>query len=205
MRRIRFSGLCLAGVCAVFAATSASASAALPEFSGPFPKAFTSTSGASTLETVKGTKFTCKADTNTGEITGPKEGHVTIKFTGCESSGLACNSSGAAPGEVITNVLTVTLLYTNRERKTVGLQLSSPPTGAPFMEFSCGAIPVSVRGSVTGGLTPVNKPVKPPLGRFTLKFAKAKGLEVSVGGPVEGSRFTSTDKLKFGEVVEVKA
>lgn len=205
MRRIRFAGALVAG-CAALALAPAVAAAALPEFSGPFPKGFTSTSGVTTLQTAGGTKVVCKADTNAGQMTAPKEGTVTFTFTGCESSGLPCNTAGRASGEIVTNDLTATLLYRNRERRTVGLRLSSPPTGAPFMQFECAGVAVVVRGAATGALTPVNKPVKPPKGHYVLKFAKAKGLEVSVGGgPAETSTFTATDNLFFSELTEVKA
>jgi hypothetical protein len=207
MRRIRFATL-LGLALAALATVPGSALGALPEFSGPFPKAFTSTSELTTFETVSANKVVCKADTDTGEITGPNAGIVTIRLTGCESGGLACNSAGAAVGEIVTNVLTATLLYRNRELKTVGLELASPPTGAPFAEFTCGggALRVVIRGAALGALTPVNKKVKPPKGHYTLKFKKAKGLEMSFGGgPPEGATLTSTDKLTFGEVTEVKA
>ena len=57
MHRLRTTGLALMAVIALSALAAASASAALPEFvptAGKFPVKFTDTSGAGTLETVKG-------------------------------------------------------------------------------------------------------------------------------------------------------
>jgi hypothetical protein len=217
MTRIRVVGLCLFAAFAIAAVASASASAALPEFGGPFPKPFTSKSKKSTFETVKGTKVTCTVDTNAGEITGPKTGTVTVRFTGCRSSGLPCQSKGAAPEEIVTNVLSMTLGYISKAKKEVGIDLSSP-TGAPLVEFECAGFPVQIRGSVIGRITPVNKKVTPPK-PFLLKFAQTGGkqkitkfeagpisvLEGSFGGPFEEVGFASTDELTFAEVVEIKA
>src|SRR6185312_17164249 len=48
-----------------------------------------------TLETVGGTKITCKAETSKGEYTGLKTiGNMVAHFTGCETAGLKCNSAG---------------------------------------------------------------------------------------------------------------
>src|SRR5262249_44726420 len=84
MTRARKLGLCIAAVLAVSVAAASSASAALPEFVGPFPAPFTAKSGATVLETVKKAKITCLSDTGSGEVTGPKTGSVTIVLKGCE-------------------------------------------------------------------------------------------------------------------------
>jgi hypothetical protein len=216
MARIKIAALCLTATFAVGAVAAASASA-LPEFSGPFPKPFTSKSGVSNLETVGKKRVKCKADTNTGEITGPNAGQVTIRFTGCESSKFLCNSPGAAAGEIVTFPLTTTLGYVNRETKEVGLDLSNP-AGALVMEFQCANIRGVVRGSVIGKITPINKPVKPP-SKFTVKFIQKAGkqsitafaggppdiLETSFGGPFEPSGLTSNDSIAFATPVVIVA
>jgi hypothetical protein len=195
---------------AVSAWAAASASAALPEFSGPIPTTFTAKSGATTLETVKGAKITCTADTGGGEVSGPKTGTIKLTFTGCELVTLAlpCNTVGVPPGEIITNTLLMTLGYISIEpKKEVGIDLSTA-TGAPLMEFVCGALKVSVTGSVIGKVLPINKLVKPPA-HFTLKFTQAAGKQkpthfsggpidvpfTSFGGPFVESGLTSTDTL----------
>jgi hypothetical protein len=216
MAHIKSVALCLMTTFAVGAVAATSASA-LPEFTGPFPKPFTSKSGVSNLETVGKKRVKCVADTNTGEITGPNAGHVTIRFTGCESSKFPCSSPGAGAGEIVTFPLTTTLGYVNRVTKEVGLDLANP-AGALVMEFQCGNIRGSVRGSVIGKITPINKLVKPP-GKFTVKFLQKAGkqsiiefaggppdiLETSFGGPFEPSGLSSTDSIAFGSPVTIVA
>jgi hypothetical protein len=217
MKRTTIVGLCVVAVFSVSALTAASASA-LPEFSAPFSKPFTSTSGASLLETVAKAKLVCKADTNVGEVTGPVTGMMTITFTGCSLKKVPCNTLGSAPGEIVTALLAFTVGYINKANKLVGMDLMSS-TGKPFMEFVCGAGTRGlVVGSVVGRITPINVKVKP--GKvFTLHFTQSKGvqkpvkleggpvdvLETSFGGPFLESGLMSTDKVKFGEVVELKA
>jgi hypothetical protein len=211
MTRTITAAIYVVAILSIGAVAAASASAALPEFSGPFPKAFTSTSKASTLETVGKTKVKCEADTNAGTITGPNAGNLTITFTGCQTKTIPCNSPGAVPGEIVTHGLTSTLGYINRELKEVGIDFSNP-AGALVLEFQCGPATAGVvRGSVIGKITPVNKLVKPPA-HFTVKFAQKKGiqtigkfeagpldiLETSLnGGPFEPSGLNSVDLVKF--------
>lgn len=188
MTRIRTAGLFTLVALALGACSAASALAAPPEFVGPVPVPFTAKSGVTTLETVKGAKVTCKADTAAGEVTGPKTGTIKVTFTGCEfvTLGLACNTVGVPPGEIITNTLVMTLGYISEPKKEDGIDLSIP-TGAPLMEFTCGPVKAVVQGSVIGKVTPVNKLINPP-GHFLLRFVQAKGKQNPAhfeGGPVD--------------------
>jgi hypothetical protein len=217
MKRTRIAGLCLVAVFSMSAFTATSASA-LPEFSGPFSKPFTSTSGASLLETVTKVKLVCKSDTNVGEVTGPATGTMKITFSGCSLKKLPCNTVGLSPGEIVTAPLAFIVGYINKATKEVGMDLMSP-TGKPFMEFVCGSGTRGlVIGSVIGRITPINVKVK--AGKvFTVHFTQSKGvqkivkleggpvdvLETSFGGPFVESGLASTDKIKFGEAVELKA
>lgn len=210
MTGIRRLGLCCIAVLAVCATTTASASAALPEFV-PSPMPFTAKSGAVSLETVSKAKISCTSDTATGEVTGPKAGTATIKLSGCElvTLGLTCNTVGAPPGEITTVSLLMALGYISAPKKEVGLDLSTA-TGGPLMEFVCGPLKVLVEGSVIGKVTPVNKLIKPPA-HFTLKFAQSAGkqkpthfesgpvdvLSTSFGGPFLESGLVSTDTVTF--------
>jgi hypothetical protein len=217
MTRIRTVSICLLAAFVSSAVAAASASA-LPEFSGPFPKAFTSTSKTTILETVGKTKVKCAADTSTGEITGPTAGIAMLRLTGCESKTFPCNSPGAAAGEIVTHPLSITVGYINRELKEVGLDLANP-AGALLAEFQCVNLVAVMRGSVIGKITPVNKLVKPGA-HFSLKFAQKAGaqkivkfaggpvdiLETSFnGGPFEPSGLGSTDVVSFKEPVLLKA
>lgn len=216
MKRMRVMGVCLVAVLAVGAATATVASA-LPEFTGPFPKTFTSTSKASLFETVGGTKTKCTADTNTGAITGPQSGEIQIMFTGCKLGKTPCNTPGAAPGTIVTNMLSMTIGYINKAKKVVGADLVEPTSG--FLAYGCGPlIFVRVQGSVIGRITPINKLVTPSE-VFKLKFAQALGaqkypnleaspvdiLESSFGGPFEVTGLASTDAILFGEPVTLLA
>jgi len=215
MKRMRTLGPFLV---AVFATSAVSASAALPEFTPPFPKPFTSKTKMTLI--VGKTKVKCAAGTNKGQITGPQTGTVTIALTGCEALGFSCVSPGAGgSGEILTSVLSGTLGYINRATKEVGFDLSSPPTGAPFTTFTCGNLTATVQGSVIGKMTAVNKKIKPPM-HFSLRFLESKGkqqithldggpidvLATSLGGgPFQESALVAPDAITFAEVVEIKA
>jgi hypothetical protein len=211
MRRARTIGLCCAALVALSAGMTASAAAAPPEFTGPFPTPFTSKSGVTVLETVKKATITCTADTGSGEVTGPKTGTMTITFTGCEfvTLGVMCNTVGVPPGTIVTAPLLTALGYINGPKKEVGVDLSTA-TGGPLMEFTCAGLRVTVAGSVIGKITPVNKVVAPP-GHFSLRFTQAAGkqkptkfeaqptdvLFTSFGGPSQESGLSSPDVVSF--------
>jgi hypothetical protein len=215
---MRIARLCIAAACAVGLATTASASAALPEFTGPFGKPFTSTITPTLVETVGGTKVTCKGGTDSGEVTGPQTGFMTMIFTGCSSTKVPCNSPGSASGVIATSALSMQIGYIAKATKKVGADLV-PATGGLFMSYGCGtALQARVTGSVIGLLVPVNKPVTPSK-VFYLHFVQSLGvqkvtklegapidvLETSFGGPFEGTGLKSTDKILFGETVTLIA
>ncbi len=217
--RSRIAGLCLVATLVTLIVSVTAASAALPEFLGPFPNKFALTSGKTTLETVTGLKVTCKKDAANGEVAGPKTDSVTITLTGCVLNGLVCNTPGVAAGEIITSPLLSTLGYINRAKKQVGDSLENP-TGAPFTQFICGSgLTITVTGSVIGRIKPVNTLITPPK-HFKIAFKQAVGkqkptkleggpidvLGVAVnGGPSEEAGLSSTETLTFATPTEVKA
>lgn len=218
MNRIRTTGLCLVATLAIGGVMAGSASAALPEFSPPFSKTFTSTSKGNLLETVGGAKTVCPGDTATGEITGPQNGQIKITFTGCKLKKIPCNTPGVAPGTIITPLLIMKINYINKANKEVGIDLIEP-LGSPVMQYACGsATRAVVIGSVIGRITPINKIVTPPK-PFILRFAQAAGaqkvtnleggpidvLETSFGGPFEGTGLASVERMKFGAPVKLIA
>ncbi len=217
MKRLR-AGLAFAAVLAVGASGAVSASAALPEFSGPFGKTFTSKSGPSRLRAVGGKRVLCAADTNVGEVSGPKTGVVTVTFTGCAMKKVPCNSPGASAGEIVSPTFAMKVGYINKSKKTVGIDLTEPG-GATFLLFSCApGTRVAVIGSVIGRITPVNQLVTPSA-TFTLSFIQIGGiqkvqklegepvdtLETSFNGPFETAGFGSQDQILFGEPVMLAA
>ncbi len=220
MRRTAILGICLVAVLAVAATTASVAAAALPEFTPPFPNMFTSTSKATTLETVGKTKLKCTADTNKGEVTGPSTALVTISFTGCAIvHGPRCQSPNGVAGEIITDGLLGTLGYISRVPKEVGLDLSTA-TGAPLAVFFCGEdVTGEITRSVIGKITPINKVIKPS-GHATLKFAQKAGhqaVTMFLGGPLdvpflklglapsEEAGLSSSDKIVFASPVMIVA
>lgn len=218
MMRFRIIGLCLMAGIAGSAIVSASACAALPEFSGPFPKSVTSKSGIALIETVGGAKASCQAGTNTGEVTGPKTGTTILRLTGCVVLSFKCTSPGAAEGEIVSNPLSITLGYINKALLDVGVSLESA-TGGPIAEFKCGPVDVTETGSLIGRITPIDKVVK--AGKpFKLKFTQRKGkqkpnkfeggpidvLMASVdGGPPEEAGVSTKVELTLNEAGEIKA
>lgn len=198
--------------------TAASPALALPEFSGPFPKTFTATSGAALLETVTAVKVTCKTDVAAGEVTGPQSGTIQITFKGCKSGKSPCNTPGAAPGIIATGILAVRFGYLNKAKKLVGADIFEP-AGGPIFYYGCSsAMSAKVIGSVIGQITPVNKVVTPSE-VFKLKFQQALGiqkwgsleggptdiLETSYGGPFEVTGLANTEAVLFGEPVVLSA
>jgi hypothetical protein len=149
---------------------------------------FTSTSGKATLETVPpgSHKVECASDTDTGEFTGHKTDTTTVRFKTCEALGFPCKSTGAAAGEIVTNVLKSELGFINKRAKTVGDALS-PLTAANLAEFECAGITIVVEGSVIGSITEVNA------SEYTLTFTQTKGVQnpTSLEGEPEDVLFTS--------------
>jgi hypothetical protein len=219
MKRTRRVCSCCMAVLALGAGVAASASAAPPEFTPPFPNPFTSKSGVTTLETVKKATIMCAADKGVGEVTGPKTGSLTITFSGCQfvTLGVMCNTVGVPPGEIVTASLLMTLGYINGPKKEVGIDLSTA-LGGPVMEFTCAGLRVIVDGSVIGKITPVNKLVKPP-SHFALRFTQVAGkqkptkfeagppdfLSTSFGGPFAESGLSSPEELSFASPVMIIA
>jgi hypothetical protein len=155
----------------------AAAVPAKPRFEFPaVKKHVTSEGGAAMLETVAGTKVTCKAVTNSGTI--PTDGanavrEATVTFTGCEADGFKCKTAGAAAGEVQTNLLKGQLGYLGAvESGKVGVDLV-PEAGELLAEISCagGFAKAKLRGDLIGEIAPLNVATK----EFSLTFKQATG------------------------------
>jgi hypothetical protein len=170
------------------------------------------------LQTVGGFKVICKADRNTGEVTGPTTVIMTITFIGCTNGRASCQNAGAL-GVIVTTPLVGTLGYVSMVPKVVGLDLSSPP-GGPFMSFVCGEDQsVQVFGSLIGKVTPINKTIAPGE-LLKLTFAQKEGhqqikmllggpLDVPMtsvfGGPLQESGIATSDLLAFAAPIRVIA
>jgi len=109
-----------------------------------------------TLETVGGTKITCTGESGPGEYKNSKEvGKVEPLFTGCSTSGIPCNSVGQGEGIIKTSplggVLGVEKLGLKEGKlepalNKLAVELHSE--AGNVAEFSCGGLPVVVKGSV---------------------------------------------------------
>jgi hypothetical protein len=189
---------------------------------GPGPLAkFTGTSAATVLETVGHAAIKCSAGTYAGEYTGPKTSTETVKLTGCQrtSSKQACQSTGAATGEIVSSPLEGSLGFVQDfyEGETlhlsVGLDLKHSPS---LVTAECGSSKeaVVVEGSVIGPFGSVDKMVA----ANTLKYKASGGKqapEAFEGGPTdtllahfgtgsEQAGLTSTEKITNGEKLEIK-
>ncbi|HTU77849.1 MAG TPA: hypothetical protein VMF09_03740 [Solirubrobacteraceae bacterium] len=139
-------------------------------------------SGSMTLESAAASsKVTCTGESGGGEYTGQQTlAGAAMTLTGCTHHSEACASAGAASGEVVTRPLEGALGIDKRGKASTAdkLGLALYPVGktGAFMEFSCGATDVSVRGAVI-------VPVKSDKMSLTqaLKFSASKGKQKPQG------------------------
>lgn len=164
MKRFKLLGLALMAVFALAAVLSASASA-LPELLAQEANAtYTgkSTAANPTLETSKEEKIVCKEASAEGVQETDTLGTFHIHFTGCESSGFKCNTTGDESGiilslgtfhyvfDVLTPELGVAILFLPEEQNikctalvtlkvkgTILCLILEPLTSAATHEFHC--------------------------------------------------------------------
>jgi hypothetical protein len=174
---------------------------------GPGPKPrFASTNGVSELETVGKSKLICLGDTGNGEFTGPKTDRVTITFTSCElgTSGIKCQTAGAAEGEIRAPQLEGVLGFINEHSNppSVGVNLK-PLQGTLFVAFECSGVPVKVNGSVIAPVAPTGKMST----SSTLTFKATKGkqaVEEFEGGEKRTLQATAPGKESEPEQAGIK-
>jgi len=175
MRRIiSIVGLCLAAVFALSAVTASSASAAglllarVPGGGSIAGVTFLSEAKLPLLTTHSGKLIHCKHATNFGHFLSSTLGDILIRFLGCTSSGLKCNSIGAAAEEIhLPLVGTVFHLGLAHLTLTVGNFPAAVILLQKDVEIECGGanvVKVLVLGAVIGALQldPSEKPI--PLG-----------------------------------------
>jgi hypothetical protein len=182
---------------------------------------FTTSSAKTTLTSVGGSSVTCSHSTGSGQYTGLKTATATITLTGCQlaASKQACQSSGAAAGEIVTSPLSGELGFIEDAYEgddlhvSVGLDLEHAPT---LLSAECGGEALSVGGSVIAPISSLDKMTS----TFTLRFTAAGGkqkpesfeeepndtlLSTLGSGPAEQAGLTSTGKIANGEKLEIKA
>jgi len=132
------------------------------------------------LEGENKAKVTCTGESSSGAITGAKTvGNEQLTFTGCESGGQKCTTSGLAEGELRTSNLEGTLgvekITIKEGKETIHVALDLVPVGksGPFLEYTCaGSEATTLSGSVLVPVT-AGKMVK----TMPLKFAATGGLQ----------------------------
>jgi hypothetical protein len=198
MLRARITCLAVSAAFVVLPAGGAAAVPAKPRFEFPaVKKHITSDGGASVLETVGGTKVTCKAESDEGVILSNGTNVVReaiVTFTGCESGGFKCKSPDGGPGEILTNPLKGQLGYLEAvESGKVGVDLAAE-TGELLGEVDCagGLAKVKVRGDLVGEIGPLNVARK----EFSLSFAQASGKQ-------EWAKIFLEEPFESGKYIEV--
>ena len=138
---------------------------------------FTTSGGIGVLSQVSGTSVECKTESSAGEYkTGgnnKEESGVVVKFNGCKSLGIGCNTPGAASEELITNELTGLVGWESKAKKKTDLELFPAKRAiraACSSNSACSGLIVKVKGHV---LVPIknDKMTKTE----TLKFVAKKG------------------------------
>ena len=193
---------------------------------GAVKKGQTSTGGIGVLEQVNKLGVHCSSESSVGEFSGTKEvKNLIVKFKGCFSGPMECQSEGHEKGELETKTLEGTVGIVKRAvvggkevplKNKLGLDLFPAGKTGLFIEFICGAtLTIAVRGSVIA-------PIKANAMKTTeeLKFAATTGkqkpekfegqpkdiLESSFSGqPDEQAGQTITTKVTSEEPLELNS
>jgi hypothetical protein len=158
----------LVAVFALSATAAATASAALPEFSGAtFPVNYAMTISHEVRFSSKEefVHITCERGGAEGQITGAKTLTAKFRFNGCKATGVGgavtCTTKGAASGEIRSETVQGAPVYTSKASKEVGIDFNiyEPkklllPT---FADFSCGESAVQSRNGMIVPVTSLNK------------------------------------------------
>lgn len=212
--------LALAAIFVLSAITTASASAALPEFKPvPTKKKFTSTSGSVYSDWNNGTEvWKCSKSTASGEITSATVlGKVVIKFTGCEATNTqnekcSLKSPSGGAGEIVTGALKgelgtikggsgVGLLLGPESKKTVMSIEASCITGGAVTGDVAGEMQVIGKKQATNKLAFATSAGKDSITEITLDSGTKEKPSLKLGGG-EGT-FEAADSLTFEEALEV--
>jgi hypothetical protein len=166
------------------------------------------------FETTGGTRLMCTGETGTGEITGTATiGNVTMALRGCESGSLACNSEGAAKGEVVlvgyTGSLGVVKASEPALKDKIGLSLSGSTP------FACGGgvLAITISGAGIGTISPTDGMTVKRTWKFTAKNGRQNPERFEGGlmstftwagpGPEEQAALSSAFTFTSAEKVEI--
>ncbi len=136
-----------------------------PGFAGPDQvqeRGFSLSGGEAVFETAHKARIACHVGESAGEYTGSRSLSVgRLVLSGCASPTLgACQSAGAAAGEVLSAPLEGTLGVVKEgsspAKDTLGLELAGAG-GAAVAEFSCGGVAATLTGAFTVELAKDNE------------------------------------------------
>jgi len=188
---------------------------------GAVSKKFTGEAKASSLETVAKTKITCLEMSSSGEYTGLKTATISGAFTGCTLAPAkeACQTAGAAPGEIKVNPLQGELGFIKDKAIPGALELQVGwdfKNGGSVLSATCGSskTAVNVTGSAIGAV-PSNAMVSSTTVKFVQKAGKQSPesfeeepkdtLSMVFGAvPAEQAGLNSTIKITNEEKLEIK-
>jgi hypothetical protein len=126
-------------------------------------------SEAATIQTANGSEISCASEASKDGEYGPGRyelKNVVLEFSGCESAGLRCKSTGAKEGEIDTNRLhgePGVVVKAAKEEKNLDATDLTAQAGSVFVELICGPVPpMSLDGGVvveaaSGGKLLTNK------------------------------------------------
>jgi len=172
--------------------------------------------GKAVLEAKNGNEISCTEQVQTIGEYGP--GNTQIKnvigeFSGCEASGAECNSAGKAAGHIDTFKLHgepgVVKKEASEEKNIDGTDLRGE-TSELLAEFTCGPLPVKVRGGVITktGYTKEGKFIRNTnkmLNKATVEFVAEKpGKQVPEEWTPLGSGISNNKKELIKEFLEGK-
>lgn len=139
----------------------------------------------------------CTGETAEGELTGPRTStEKNVIFTGCETSGLKCKTTGAAEGEVrmseLDGLLGIEKKGETKAKDKIANELTPKgPEGTHFADFACGGIGVEIRGHLLGPVT-ANKMLLTETLKYTSSGGKQKPERFEGGEPlILETRFTN--------------
>jgi alpha-tubulin suppressor-like RCC1 family protein len=161
--------------------TTSTCTVASPTHTGPYEwqagvekAGFMIMGAAVKLETPSKARVTCVAVSGMGQITGlATVGAVVMTFSGCESEGGKCTTSGQSEGVLESEALEGNLGWEQKTDTKVALALYPVGQTGPFMQYSCAGNEVVLAGSVlapaeTNKMSQTN----------TLEYAAGKGKQM---------------------------
>lgn len=147
--------------------------------------------GAATLETTAKQSVKCTAEAASGTYSGTRSvANVQLTFSGCKQGAATCTSPSAASGRIVTSALQGELVWENKAKRKVALDLFPLAPEGSVAAYTCGTAPYEVQGSL---LVP-EKAGKMALSA-TLKITQSRGKQ-------KPSQYELASGTTVGDVLE---